>query len=125
MKEKIHIKDAPKPIGPYSQAVLANGTLFVSGQIPLDPYTGKLIDGTIEDQTRQVLANLDALLKEADMTPDQVVKVSIFLTDIKQFKIINEIYAEYFGKSLPARETVEVSALPMNVDIEISLIAIK
>jgi 2-iminobutanoate/2-iminopropanoate deaminase len=125
MKEKVNIKDAPKPIGPYSQAVLSNNTLFISGQIPLDPYTGELIKGNIEAQTQQVLKNLDAILKEAGMDVNNVVKVSIFITDMGNFKKINEIYADYFGESLPARETVEVAGLPMNVDIEISLIAVK
>lgn len=125
MKEKVNIKDAPKPIGPYSQAVLANNTLFVSGQIPLDPYSGKLVEGNIEAQTQQVLKNLDAILKEAGMDVSNVVKVSIYISDMGNFKRVNEVYAKYFGESLPARETVEVAGLPMNVDIEISLIAVK
>ena len=124
MKE-INIKEAPKPIGPYSQAIFANGMLFISGQIPVDPFSGKMVEGDILIQTRQVLQNLKNILAEADMDQSNVAKVSIFLNDLSAFKEVNEIYAAFFGDYRPARETVEVSRLPMNAAIEISLIAIK
>jgi len=123
MKKTINIKNAPKPIGPYSQAVLVNNTLFVSGQIPIDPFTGKLINTNIEAQTKQVMENVKAILKEAKMGMDNVVKASIFVSDLNNFKAVNEIYATYFSDNPPARETVEISRLPMDVDIEISVIA--
>ncbi|MEA3495639.1 MAG: RidA family protein [Bacteroidota bacterium] len=124
MKKIVNIKNAPKPIGPYSQAVLVNNTLFVSGQIPIDPFTGKLVDTNIEAQTTQVLENIKAILKEAKMGMDNVVKASIFLSDLNNFKAINEIYATYFSSNPPARETIEVARLPMDVDIEMSVIAV-
>ena len=123
MKKTINIKNAPKPIGPYSQAVLVNNTLFVSGQIPIDLFTGKLINTNIEAQTKQVMENVKAILKEAKMGMDNVVKASIFVSDLNNFKAVNEIYATYFSDNPPARETVEISRLPMDVDIEISVIA--
>ena len=125
MKKIINIKDAPQPIGPYSQAVLANGMLFISGQIAVDPYSGKLILESIEKQTHQVIANLKNILAEESLGFKDVVKVSIFLADMNDFKTVNEIYASYFNEQPPARETVEVSKLPLNAAIEMSLIAIK
>ena len=125
MKKIINIKDAPQPIGPYSQAVLANGMHFISGQIPVDPYSGKLILESIEKQTHQVIANLKNILAEESLGFKDVVKVSIFLADMNDFKTVNEIYASYFNEQPPARETVEVSKLPLNAAIEMSLIAIK
>ena len=120
----MQIPDAPAPIGPYSQAILSKGTLYVSGQIPLDPSTGNLINETIEAATHQVLKNISSLLVEAEMNFENVVKCSIFLKDLNNFNSVNQIYAEYFRSIPPARETVEVSRLPMDVDIEISCIAI-
>ena len=126
MKQIIYTKRAPEPIGPYSQAVFVNGTLYVSGQIPIDPKNGMLIQGDISTQTKQVMENLSAVLKAADMNFNQVVKVSIFLKNMDQFALINDVYGKYFeDATAPARETVEVSRLPKDVDIEISLIAQK
>tara|TARA_B110000285_G_scaffold234173_1_gene310232 strand:+ start:1143 stop:1523 length:381 start_codon:yes stop_codon:yes gene_type:complete len=125
MKRALHIPGAPAPIGPYSQAVLSNNTLYVSGQIPMNPETGKLTDSSIEDSTRQVMQNIGSLLSEAEMDFNDIVKCSIFLKNLDNFTKVNQIYSEYFRSTPPARETVEVSKLPMNVEIEISCIAIK
>ncbi len=115
--------NAPAAIGPYSQAVLARGVLYVSGQIPLDPASGKLIEG-IEKATHQVMQNLQAILKEAGMDFKNVVKSTIFLTNMDDFVQMNEVYASYLDPmNLPARETVQVSSLPKNVEVEISMIA--
>jgi 2-iminobutanoate/2-iminopropanoate deaminase len=124
MKKAITIPNAPAPIGPYSQAILKNDTLYVSGQIPLNPATGELAIASIELATEQVLSNIGALLNEAGMTFDNIVKCSIFLTDLTDFAKVNEIYARYFDAVPPARETVQVAKLPLNVPIEISCIAI-
>ncbi len=124
MKKIINTPHAPKPIGPYNQAVLSNNMLFVSGQIPLDPVSGELIKGNIQDQTRQVMENLKAILHAAGMDFSHVVKCSIFITDMNDFPKINEVYASYFDAAAPARETVQVAALPMFVDVEISCIAV-
>ncbi|MEI6852288.1 MAG: RidA family protein [Bacteroidota bacterium] len=123
MKKIINISNAPQPIGPYNQAVKKGNTLFVSGQIPIVPQTGELITGDIKPQTIQVMENLKALLTEAAMTFDNVVKASIFLSDMNNFAAVNEIYGSYFTGDYPARETVQVAGLPKNVDVEISLIA--
>lgn len=123
MKKIISTSDAPAAIGPYSQANFANGILYVSGQIPLNPQTGKLEEG-IEKETHQVMKNLEAILKEAGMTFKNVVKATIFLKNMDDFAVMNDIYASYLDpESFPARETVQVSCLPKNVDIEISMIA--
>ena len=124
MKKIINTNHAPKPIGPYNQAVLANNMLFVSGQIPLDPVSGELIKGGIMDQTRQVMENLKVILHAAEMGFPDVVKCSIFISDMKNFPEVNKVYAEYFGQDAPARETVQVAALPMYVDVEISCVAV-
>jgi len=123
MKTVIQIPGAPDPIGPYSQAILQNGALFVSGQIPLNPFTGALEMDTIEAATHRVLKNIQSLLEEAGMTMNNVVKCSVFLTDFDQFTAMNTVYATYFEVDPPARETVQVVRLPMNVPIEISCIA--
>jgi len=123
MKKVINTVNAPAAIGPYSQANLANGVLYISGQIPVDPATGKLVEG-IEKETHQVMKNLEAILTEAGMTFKNVVKASIFLKSMDDFAVMNDIYASYLdAESFPARETVQVSCLPKNVDIEISMIA--
>ena len=123
MKKIISTSDAPAAIGPYSQANFANGILYISGQIPLNPQTGKLEEG-IEKETHQVMKNLEAILKEAGMTFKNVVKATIFLKNMDDFAVMNDIYASYLDpESYPARETVQVSCLPKNVDIEISMIA--
>jgi 2-iminobutanoate/2-iminopropanoate deaminase len=123
MSEIINTSFAPAPIGPYSQAIKAGNTLYCSGQIALDPSSGELRMDTIEVETRQVLENLKAVLNAAGANMQHVVKCSIFLSDMNQFATVNAIYAEYFGASCPARETVEVACLPKNVNVEISAIA--
>jgi 2-iminobutanoate/2-iminopropanoate deaminase len=125
--EKIIIKTdkAPAPIGPYNQAVLAGSILYISGQICLDPYTNELKNQTIQDETRQVMENLKAILEEAKTGFNNVIKSTIFITDMNQFALINEIYGQYFDGDFPARETVQVAALPKFVNVEISMIALK
>jgi 2-iminobutanoate/2-iminopropanoate deaminase len=125
MKTVIQIQGAPKPIGPYSQAILKNDTLYVSGQIPLNPFSGELVIDSIENATHQVLSNIKALVQQAEMTLDNVVKCSIFLKSMDDFAAMNEIYAQFFKENPPARETVQVSKLPLDVPIEISCIAIR
>ena len=125
MKKIISTQNAPAAIGPYSQAICANGTLYISGQIPVDPATGELVDG-IEKATHQVMKNLDAILTEAGFSFKNVVKASIFLKNMDDFAKVNEIYASYLdAAAFPARETVQVSCLPKNVDVEISMIAVE
>jgi len=122
-KKIINTSNAPAPIGPYSQAVASNGMLYVSGQIPLDPSTGELVSTGIKDETDRVMKSLKAILEEAGVSFDNVVKCSIFIADMNDFAAINEVYGSYFGENPPARETVEVSTLPKNVNVEISCIA--
>ena len=125
MKEIIKTDAAPAPIGPYNQAVRAGHTLYVSGQIALDPETGELVSGSIEAETRQVMENLKAVLAAAGADFSHVVKASIFVADMHQFARINAVYGEYFdADTAPARETVEVANLPKFVNVEISVIAI-
>lgn len=124
MKKIIQTSDAPRPIGPYSQAVLINGILYASGQIALDPVSGQIVDKSIEEETHQVMKNINAVLAEAGMTFNHVVKTTIFLSDMDYFAQVNEIYGKYFEKDFPARETVAVKTLPKNVNIEISVIAL-
>lgn len=125
MKKVILTPEAPAPIGPYSQAVQVGQQLFISGQIPLDPSTGELITGSIEEETTQVMKNLSAVLSQAGGDWENVVKVSIFLTDMADFAAVNKIYGSYISeKSAPARETVAVAGLPKGVRVEISAIAI-
>ena len=117
---------APAPIGPYNQAVLIDNTLYLSGQIPLIPESMKLIEGDLEAETKQVMENLNAVLEAAEMTFENVVKSSIFLSDMNNFSIVNEVYGRYFNeKTAPARETVEVADLPKFVRIEIAMIAVR
>lgn len=125
MKKAIQIPGAPAPIGPYSQAILSGNTLYVSGQIPIDPATGELVNNSIEASTHQVIRNIQALVNEAGMEMDNIVKCSIFLKDLNNFQVVNTVYGEYFKNTPPARETVQVSKLPMDVDIEISCIAVQ
>jgi 2-iminobutanoate/2-iminopropanoate deaminase len=124
-KQIINTSGAPAPIGPYNQAMRVGDFLFVSGQIPIDPATGELVQSGIQDETERVMQNLLAILKEGGMDFSNVVKSSIFLTDMKQFALVNEVYAKYFTENAPARETVQVAALPRFVNIEISVIAAK
>lgn len=121
--EKIQTADAPQAIGPYTQAIRAGGFVFVSGQIPLDPSTGALAGESIEDQTERVLRNIRAILEAAGTSMDRVVKTTVFLRDLTEFPRMNEVYARMFGTARPARATVEVSALPKGVRIEIDAIA--
>ena len=124
MKKIIHTKNAPSAIGPYNQAVLNDNILYTSGQIAIDPVTGNLITADIRKETKQVMENLKALLEVVEMDFSNVLKATIFISDMDNYSIINEIYASYFEeKSAPARETVEVSRLPKSVNIEISMIA--
>jgi len=121
----ISTNDAPQAIGPYSQGIAAGDFVFVSGQIPIDPKTGVLENSDIATQTKRVLENIRAILKEAGSDLEHVVKVTVFVTDLKNFGPINEIYAEYFKNHKPARSFVEVSALPKGAQIEIEVIALK
>ena len=123
MKKIINTPKAPSPIGPYNQAVMINDTLYVSGQIPLNPETGTFLKDDIAGQTKQVMENIKEVLKDAGMDFSNVIKCSIFISSMKNFPIINEIYGKYFTEDFPARETVEVAGLPMSVDVEISCIA--
>jgi 2-iminobutanoate/2-iminopropanoate deaminase len=125
MKQIIESKNAPAPIGPYSQAVAHNGMLFVSGQIAIDPSTGEMDDGTIEIETERVMQNLKAVLEAAEMDFSHVLKCSIFLSNMDHFTQVNEVYAKYFQTDPPARETVAVKTLPKHVNVEISCIAAK
>ena len=124
-KKVILSPDAPKVVGPYSQAILTGNTLYISGNIAIDPETGKMDTLNMETEIRRVMTNLEAVLKEAGMTYDNVVKATVFTTDLKYYKLINNIYSEYFKEKEPARETVQVVALPVGAHIEISCIAVK
>lgn len=124
MKQIIKTTNAPAPIGPYSQAVQAGNFLFVSGQVAINPENGELNIGNIEEETHQVMRNLKAVLLEAGLTFDHVVKSTIFLSDMGTFGQVNEVYGQYFTADFPARETVQVSVLPKNVNVEISVIAV-
>ncbi|MCB4808314.1 RidA family protein [Tamlana sp. 62-3] len=125
MKKIITTTQAPAPIGPYNQAVLANNTLYISGQIAFNPTTGDLVLNDIKTETKQVMENLDAILKAADLTFENVVKSSIFINDMNNFAEINEVYGSFFNETTaPARETVQVAKLPKNVNVEISMIAV-
>jgi len=126
MKKIITTKNAPAPIGPYNQAVLTGNTLYTSGQIAINPDTNELVLDTIANETKQVMENLKAVLTEAEMTFENVIKTSIFISDMNNFGAINEVYGSYFNEdTAPARETVEVANLPKFVNVEISMIAIK
>ncbi len=123
-KTPVHSTDAPQAIGPYSQAIIANGFIYCSGQTPLDPATGQLIEGDIATQTRRVLDNLDAVLRAAGSSFSQVVKTSVFLVDMADFAAMNAAYADYMGNTPPARTTIGVAALPRNARVEIDCIAL-
>lgn len=122
-KKHVMSSQAPKPIGPYSQGVISGGLLFVSGQLALDPETGELVQGSIEVQVERVLKNVLAILKEAKMGPEHVVKATVYLADLADFPKLNEVYGRYLGKEPPARSTVQVSALPKGARVEIDVIA--
>ncbi len=124
MQEIIRTQKAPSPIGPYSQAVRANGFVFISGQIPIDPTTGQIVAGDVSVQTRQVLNNLVAILDAAGSGAHKVLKTSIFLTNLDDFAKVNQVYEEYFGEVKPARATVQVARLPREVLVEIEAVAL-
>ena len=124
-KQVISTDKAPAAIGPYSQAILVGNTLYCSGQIAIHPETGDLYTETITEETHQVMKNISEVLKAADMDFSNVVKCSIFMSDMNQYSEINQVYASYFTENPPAREAVQVSVLPKNVNVEISVIAIK
>ena len=123
-RETVSTPQAPKAIGPYSQAIKANGFIFISGQVAFDPATGSLVSGGIEDQTERVLKNLTAILQAAGSSWEKVVKTTVFLKDMSDFAQMNEVYAKYCKGAPPARSTVEVARLPRDVSVEIDLIAL-
>jgi 2-iminobutanoate/2-iminopropanoate deaminase len=123
MKKIIVTKNAPDPIGPYSQAVQAGGFIFVSGQVGKNPATGNVVNDTIQNETKQVMQNIKNILETGGSSLDKVVKTTIFLTNMDDFSKVNEIYGSFFKGEFPARETVQVSRLPLNVNVEISVIA--
>ena len=123
-KQIIESKKVPAPIGPYSQAVIANGFLFASGQVAFDPKTGALVLSDITSETEQVMENIKSILEAAELTFAHVIKTTIFLSDMGLFAQVNEVYGSYFSKDFPARETVAVKTLPRNVNIEISITAV-
>ena len=124
MKKTVATDDAPKAIGPYSQAVIHDGTIYLSGQIPLDPVTGQVVEGDVAAQTERVLDNIKAVLAACGSSLDLVVKTTVFLKDLGAFSKFNEVYARYFPENPPARSTVEVARLPRDVQVEIDAIAI-
>jgi 2-iminobutanoate/2-iminopropanoate deaminase len=124
MRQVIATQSAPQAIGPYSQAIQANGFIFVSGQIPLNPVNQEIVEGGVAEQTGRVLANLEAILKAAGSGMDKVVRTGVYLKDMNEFAAMNEVYARFFPQSAPARSTVEVARLPKDVRIEIDVIAL-
>jgi 2-iminobutanoate/2-iminopropanoate deaminase len=124
MREVISTHNAPQAIGPYSQAIRANGFIFVSGQIPLDPATQKIVEGGVAQQTERVIANLEAILKAAGSSLNQVVRTGVYLKNMSEFAAMNDVYERFFPQSAPARSTVEVARLPKDVLIEIDVIAL-
>jgi len=124
MKKEIYSNNAPKPIGPYSQCIKYGNMIFISGQISINPKTNEIITNNISEETKMVMENISNILKESNCTFKNIVKCSIFLSDMDLFQKVNEIYSQYFSNPFPARETVEVSKLPKNVNVEISAIAI-
>ncbi len=125
MKKVINAQDVPQPIGPYSQGLLVGDTLFMSGQIALDPATNKIVKATIKEETKMVMEYLKSILKAADMSFDNVVKTTIFLSDMNNFVHVNEVYSSYFTKDFPARATIQAARLPKDANVEISMEAKK
>ncbi len=125
MKKVINTPNAPAPIGPYSQAIIAGGFVFASGQVAINPANGELVITDIKSETKQVMENISAVLTEAGVDFSHVIKTTIFLTDMQDFAQVNEVYGTYFTSQFPARETVQVAGLPKNVNVEISVTAIK
>ncbi|MFL5774397.1 MAG: RidA family protein [Flavisolibacter sp.] len=124
-KKIIKTDNAPAPIGPYNQAIMVKDTLYISGQICIDPTSGNMKNKDFQEETHQVMKNLQSILQDAGMTFRNVVKTTIFLTDMNRFSEVNEVYGKYFETDFPARETVQVSALPKFVNVEVSMIAVK
>ena len=124
-REVITTPDAPSAIGPYSQAIKVGNVVYCSGQLAINPKTGDMVIGDVKEEARQALKNLGAILQAAGMTFDDVVKATVFLSDIDDYKLVNEVYAEFFATAKPAREAVQVAALPLNAKVEISCIAVK
>lgn len=125
MKKEISTTHAPAAIGPYSQAIESNNMVFLSGQLPIDPETGEFISGGIKEKTLQVFKNIEAILKEANLTMDNIVKTTVFLADMSSFGDMNEVYATQFSGTFPARSAVAVKTLPKNADVEIEVIAMR
>ncbi|MDR2813864.1 MAG: RidA family protein [Prevotellaceae bacterium] len=125
MKKTIHTDKAPKAVGPYSQAIEVNGTLYISGQIPINPATGAVVEGGIVEQTEQVFRNIKAILSEAGYTPEHVVKTTVLMQDLNDFAAMNEVYAQHFTAQQPARSTFQVAKLPLGVQIEIETVAVR
>tara|TARA_B100001113_G_C20877797_1_gene521206 strand:+ start:297 stop:677 length:381 start_codon:yes stop_codon:yes gene_type:complete len=123
MKQKIYSKNAPQPIGPYSQAIIANNMIYLSGQIAINPKTNLTVTDSIENETNMVLKNIQNILKKNHCSMNEIIKCTIFLSDMNLFEKVNKVYEKYFNTPYPARETVQVSGLPKNVNIEISVIA--
>ena len=123
MKKIVITKEAPQPVGPYSQAVISNGLVFVSGQLPIDPITGNIVSESISGQTTQVMKNLQAVLEAAGSSLDQVVKATVYVRDLSQFGAMNEVFARFFTQNPPARATIEAARLPRDVLVEIDVIA--
>ena len=123
MKQKIFSKNAPLPIGPYSQAIIANNTIYLSGQIAINPNTNLLVTDSIENETNMVLKNIQNILLKNQCSMNDIIKCTIFLSDMNLFEKVNKVYEKYFNKPYPARETIQVSGLPKNVNVEISVIA--
>ncbi len=123
MKKIIYTPKAPKPVGPYSQAVLANGFLFLAGQIPLDPTTGELVSGSVKDQVKRIIENIKAVVEEAGGKLSDIVKATVFLKNLDHFADMNEVYSQYFNEIKPARTTIEISRLPKGADVEIEVVA--
>jgi len=124
MKKAVHTDKAPKAIGPYSQAIMANGLIFVSGQIPIDPEKGEIVSSTIEEQAHQVFKNIKAILEEAGSSMADVVKATVYLSDMNDFARMNTVYAQYFPEPYPARAAFQVARLPRDVKIEVEVIAL-
>jgi 2-iminobutanoate/2-iminopropanoate deaminase len=125
MKKVISTKNAPQAAGPYSQAVWANDLLFVSGQIPLDPQTGKFVSDDVKEQTKQVFQNIGAILQEAGLNYEDIVKATVYLTDMADFAAVNEVYASFFKQDFPARAAFQVTKLPLGAKVEIEAVAVK
>jgi 2-iminobutanoate/2-iminopropanoate deaminase len=125
MKKIVHTSKAPKAVGPYSQAVEVNGTLYTSGQIPINPDTGAVVEGDIVAQTEQVFRNIEAILSEAGYTLQNVVKTTVLMQDLSDFAAMNEVYARHFASQQPARSTFQVAKLPLGVKVEIETVAVK